>query len=168
MKLSLKAKSILFSHLSCNFTIALPTHICKFGCLLSTYLQPTNNSHLCSKHLHASSYPTTDIFSFLHIITRQVLTKVKPNVNSVGIHPQLSHKRLPMDDGSLTLWSILRLMLTNWTNSSFPVSTFYQLLALQSQCTNHPFLWGGKGGGGGNQSDLKVKDTFVLCRLAFI
>jgi hypothetical protein len=29
------------------------------------------------------------------------ITKVKPNIIPVGVHPQLSHKGLPMDGGGL-------------------------------------------------------------------
>jgi hypothetical protein len=63
-----------------------------------------------------STYLTNNLFSYLStyiwdLFSTKLVTKVKPNINSVDVHPQLSNNKHPVVDGALvvggSLWPYL-------------------------------------------------------------
>jgi len=78
-----------------------------FCFLLPTYWQP-NSPYLCTYHLHASTYLVTTYYPTYLLTNRRTyplhdrLPKVKPAINSVGVHLQLSCKNPSNVGGSLT------------------------------------------------------------------
>jgi hypothetical protein len=80
-----------------------------------TYSEPVVNSYVIKKVLHMykpstylliTYFPTYLAISENYFLT-ELITKAKPNSNSVEVHPQLSNNRHPMDGalvGAGSLW----------------------------------------------------------------
>jgi hypothetical protein len=63
----------------------------------------------------------------MDLFLTELVTKVKPNINSVEVHPQLSYNRHPVDGalvGAGSLWPIWR-----FCNAEINASTQTHLLA---------------------------------------
>jgi hypothetical protein len=54
-------------------------------------------------YLEVAYFPTYLPIYIRPIFLRELVTKMKPNINSVEVHPQLSNNRHPMDEKWKTL-----------------------------------------------------------------